>query len=79
MQNLCSLLSEQKNLYAMKALGRVVQISQEKIQAFSETLGQVLHKFITDTANDENDQSPNYVYILFETTALSLKYVRSSE
>lgn len=79
LQNLCALLSEQKNLYAMRALYRVIQISQEKIQAFSETLGQVLQKFIQDAANDEDDQSPNYIYLLFETAALSLKYTGSNE
>ena len=29
-------------------------------------------------ASDENDQSPNYAYILFETTALTLKFLRTS-
>lgn len=79
LQNLCTLLSEQKNLYAMRALYRVIQISQEKVQAFSETLGQVLSKFISDAAKDEEDQSPNYIYLLFETAALSLKYTGSNE
>jgi hypothetical protein len=32
-----------------------------------------------DTAKEENDQSPNYIYILFETTALTLKYVGASQ
>ena len=35
-------------------------------------------KFIHDAAKEENEQSPNYVYILFETTALTLKFMRSS-
>ena len=38
----------------------------------------MLTKFIHDTANDENEQSPNYVYILFETTALTLGFMRSN-
>lgn len=38
----------------------------------------MLTKFISDTAKDENDQSPNYIYILFETTALTLKYLRNN-
>lgn len=58
----------------MRGLFRVIQISQEKIQGFSDTLGQVLQQFIKDASNDENDQSPNYIYLLFETTALSLKF-----
>ena len=63
----------------MRALYRVIQISQDQIQAFTETLGQVLQQFIKDAATDENDQSPNYIYLLFETAALSLKYSGTNE
>ena len=79
LSNLCNLLNEQKNLYAMRSLYRVVQLSKEKVLQFSQQLSQVLSKFIQDTAKDENDQSPNYVYILFETTALSLKLMGSNQ
>ena len=78
LSNLCNLLNEQKNLYAIRGLYRVIQLCKAKITQFSEQLSQVLQKFIHDTAKDENDQSPNYIYILFETTALSLKFMRSS-
>jgi hypothetical protein len=78
LSNLCNLLNEQKNLYAIRGLYRVIQLCKTKITQFSEQLSQVLQKFIHDTAKDENDQSPNYIYILFETTALSLKFMRSS-
>ena len=75
---LCTVLNEQKNLYAMRALFRVVQLSSTQVLQFSDTLGGTLNKFITDMASDENDQSPNYAYILFETTALTLKFLRTS-
>lgn len=78
LSNLCNLLNEQKNLYAIRGLYRVIQLSKTKIEQFCEQLSQVLQKFIHDTAKDENDQSPNYVYILFETTALSLKFMRGN-
>ena len=36
-----------------------------------------MSKFISDIAQEE-DSSANYVYILFETTALTLKYLSSN-
>jgi len=42
-------------------------------------LGGLLAKFILDAAQDENDKSPNYIYILFETTALTMKYMTKPE
>lgn len=45
---------------------------------FAETLGQVLSSFIDSAARDEAQSSPNYLYILFETTALTLRHVRHS-
>ena len=41
-------------------------------------MGAVLAKFILDSAQDENDKSPNYIYILFETTALTMKFMKSN-
>ena len=43
---------------------------------FAETLGQVLSSFIDMAARDEAQSSPNYIYILFETTALTLRHLR---
>jgi hypothetical protein len=46
---------------------------------FAETLGQVLGTFITEAAKDEaGDASPNYTYILFESAALTLTFVKNS-
>jgi hypothetical protein len=48
------------------------------VQQFAENLGNVLDKFIIDLAKEETDQSQNYIYILFETTALTVKYMKSN-
>lgn len=39
-------------------------------------MGQVLGSFINEAAKDEANSSPNYTYILFESAALTLKYVQ---
>ena len=44
---------------------------------FAETLGQVLSAFIDAAARDEAQSSPNYIYILFETTALTLRHLKN--
>lgn len=62
-------------MYAIRALYRVIQLSKTGVEQYSQELSQVLSKFIQDTAQDENEQSPNYVYILFETTALTVKFL----
>jgi hypothetical protein len=64
-------------LYAIRALYRIISLSKNKVGQFGETLSQVLSKFIVDAAGEE-DSSANYVYILFETTALTLKYLSSN-
>ena len=61
----------------MKALYRIICLSKNKVGQFGETLSQVLSKFISDIAQEE-DSSANYVYILFETTALTLKFLSSN-
>jgi len=73
--NLCNLLNEQCDLYAIRTLFRVVQLSKSKVCDFSDQLGNVLTKFIQDISMEKETISPNYVYILFETTALTLKYI----
>lgn len=40
--NLCNLLNDQKNLFAIRCLYRVIQISQTKVAQFGEQLSQVL-------------------------------------
>lgn len=41
-------------------------------------LGQIFNQFILAAAKDEAQSSPNYLYILFETTALTLRYLKSN-
>ena len=79
LQNLCELLSDQKNLYAIRALYRVIQLSESQVQGFADTIGQVLDKFIMDVAKEETDLSQNYIYILFETTALTIKFMKGND
>jgi len=79
LQNLCELLSENKDLYAMRALLRVISLSKQNLVPFAETLGQVLGSFITEVAKDEQSTSPNYAYILFEAAALTLTFVKSNQ
>ena len=77
LQNLCQMLNENKDLYAIRALLRVIQLSQQNLVPFAATLGEVLQKFINDIVKGESDTSPNYAYILFEASALTLTYVKS--
>ena len=76
LQNLCELLSENKDLYAMRALLRVISLSKQNLEPFAQTLGQVLSSFITEVVKDDTNTSPNYAYILFEAAALTLTYVK---
>ncbi len=76
LQNLCDLLTKRKDLYAIRALLRVIQLSKQNLVPFAQVLGQVLASFIFEVAKDETNASPNYVYILFEATALTLTYVK---
>lgn len=58
----------------MRALYRVIQVAQEKIQNVSAQIGQVLNQFIAQTAK-EDEINQNYAYMLFETAALTLKHM----
>lgn len=55
---------------------RTVQLAQDNILPFAETMGQVLNAFIDQAAKDEAQSSPNYIYILFETAALTLRHLK---
>lgn len=77
LQNLCELLNDIKDLYAIRALFRVIQLSGNNLVPFAATMGQVLGAFIGEAAKDEANASPNYTYILFEAAALTLKYVKN--
>lgn len=80
LQNLCELLNENKDLYAVRALLRVIQLSQENLVSFASILGSVLASFINEVARDQSSEaSPNYVYILFEASALVLLYVKGNK
>lgn len=63
----------------MRALLRVVQLSKTNLVNFAAPIGSVLSSFITELVRDGASASPNYVYILFETTALTLTYVKHSK
>jgi hypothetical protein len=43
---------------------------------YAEVLGQVLSAFIDAAAREEAQSSPNYIYILFETAALTLRHAK---
>lgn len=76
LQNLCELLAAQKDLYAMRCLLRVIQLTKHNLVPFAPTLGSVLASFITEVCKDEKNASPNFIYILFEASALTLTYVK---
>ena len=42
LQNICELLSQNQDLYAIRSLLRVIQLSKQSIVPFAGTLGQVL-------------------------------------
>ena len=46
LQNICELLNQNQDLYAMRSLLRVVQLSKQNIVPFAATLGQVLSQFM---------------------------------
>jgi len=46
LQNLCELLQNNKDLYAVRALLRVIQLSKQNLIPFAPVLGQVLANFI---------------------------------
>ena len=62
----------------MRSLYRTVQLAQGQILSFADTLGQILGSFINAAALDESTTSPNYLYILFETTALTLRHLKGT-
>jgi hypothetical protein len=76
LQNLCELLSQNKDLYAIRALLRVIQLSKQNLIPYAETLGSLLATFINEVVKDQSSPSPNYVYILFEASALTLTFVK---
>ena len=41
-------------------------------------LGQVLATFIQEVAQNESGVSPNYIYILFEASALTLTFIKEN-
>lgn len=77
LQNLCELLNEVKDLYAIRALLRVIQLSKQNLIPFAGVLGQVLGQFIGEIAGETSTASPNYLYILFEAAALTLNFVKT--
>ena len=52
LQNICELLNNNQDLYAMRSLLRVVQLSKMNIVPFAETLGQVLSHFMREVVKD---------------------------
>jgi hypothetical protein len=46
---------------------------------YAQVLGQVLAAFIQEVAQNESGVSPNYIYILFEASALTLTYVKDNK
>lgn len=55
----------------------MIQLSGKKIAPFAGTLGQVLSSFITEAVKDSS-ASPNYAYILFEASALTLTFSKDN-
>ena len=45
---------------------------------YCNALGSVLANFINEVTKDEKNASPNFVYILFEASALTLTYVKEN-
>jgi exportin-2 (importin alpha re-exporter) len=75
LQNMCALLNEQRNLHAVRALYRIVSLAEDTLHHYSGQLSKILAQFILEIAKDDSDLSPNYVYVLFETCALTIKLV----
>lgn len=55
LQSICTLLSESKNLYAIRGLYRIISLSKNSIGQFAATLSDVLKNFITEVVKSEND------------------------
>lgn len=56
----------------------MIQLSKHNLMPFAGALGNVLATFISEVTKDEKNASPNFVYILFEASALTLTYVKDS-
>ena len=52
LQNICELLNTNQDLYAIRSLLRVIQLSKQSIVPFAGTLGQVLAQFISEAIKD---------------------------
>jgi len=74
--NICEVLQQNQNLYAIRVLFRVIQLTGNQVENLAEQLGQVLATFILSAAKDDAQTSPNYTYILFEIVALALKNMK---
>jgi CAS/CSE protein, C-terminus len=62
----------------MRALFRVIQLAQQSLIPYAETLGQLLASFINEVIKDQSSPSPNYVYILFEASASTLRSIKQN-
>lgn len=62
----------------MRCLLRVIQLTRHNLVPFAPTLGSVFASFIQEVCKDEKNASPNFIYILFEVTAQTLKYVKDN-
>jgi len=68
---LCFLLESNQNLYAIKALYRLLQTSGDNILQYSESLSTMLARFLNGAIGQPANQS--YNYMLFECVGICIK------
>lgn len=73
---LCMLLQSQQNLYAIKALYRLLLTAGSNIVQYSESLSAMLSQFLKSTIEQPANQS--YNYMLFECIGISIKLTKDS-
>ena len=69
-QNLCSLLTNEKNSYGMKALYRVVSFGSDHLVKLGADVGSLLNQYVASSMTEQDQGDCSYTYVLFETIGL---------
>lgn len=74
---LCVLLDSQQNLYAIKALYRLLQTAGSNIVQYSESLSTMLARYLKNAISQPANQS--YNYMLFESVGICLRLSKEAD
>jgi len=74
---LCELLTHQQNLYGIKALYRIIQVSESDIFPYGATLAQMFANYLVVITGQPANQT--YNYMLFECIGLCIKNAKDTD